>query len=155
MKGSDRVIATLNRLLAGELAARDQYFIHSRMYHDWGYHRLFQRIDHETEEETRHADLLIRRILFLEGRPEMTAHPPLRIGADVEEMLRNDLELEYEVVGALKEAIALAEGERDYRTRDMLAILLADTEEDHAFWLEQQLGLIAAIGLENYLQSQS
>lgn len=154
MQGNARVIEQLQKLLGGELAARDQYFIHSRMYDDWGLTKLYERINHEMEEETEHADALIRRILFLEGTPDLASQDPLRIGATVPDMLRNDLEVEYEVSAALKAAIAVCEAEQDYQTREILEVLLRDTEEDHAYWLEKQLGLIDTIGLENYLQSQ-
>jgi len=154
MKGSGKVIEQLQKLLRGELAARDQYFTHSRMYADWGLSKLFERIDHEMQEETQHADALIKRILFLEGTPDLSEQDGLRIGADVPAMLRNDLTVEYEVVAALKAAIAVCEAEQDYQTREILGVMLADTEEDHAYWLEQQLGLIDKVGLQNYLQSQ-
>ncbi|MCB1874559.1 MAG: bacterioferritin [Chromatiales bacterium] len=154
MKGKKKVIAQLQKLLKGELAARDQYFTHSRMYDDWGLTKLYERINHEMEEETQHADALIRRILFLEGTPDLSEQDGLRIGSDVPSMLQNDLDVEYEVVSALKEAIAVCEQEQDYQTREILEKLLEDTEEDHAYWLEKQLGLIQKIGLKNYLQSQ-
>lgn len=154
MKGSPKVIAELQKLLAGELASIDQYFIHSRMYEDWGYTKLFERIDHETEEEKEHADKLIKRMLFLEATPDMTQRDGLRIGTDVPSMLKNDLQVEYEVAAALKASIAICEAERDYQTREILEVLLRDTEEDHAYWLEQQIGLIDSMGLQNYLQSQ-
>ena len=153
MKGHKEIIAELNRLLAGELAARDQYFIHSRMYENWGYQRLFERIGHEMHDETEHADWLIRRILFLEGTPQMTP-AALKIGRDVPEMLKNDLAVEHQVVADLKAVIARCEALGDYVTREGLEKMLDDTEEDHAHWLEQQLGLIGMVGLQNYLQSQ-
>jgi len=149
-----KVIGQLQKLLRGELATRDQYFTHSRMYDDWGLTKLFERINHEMEDETQHADALIKRLLFLEVTPDLSEQDGLRIGTTVPEMLRNDLEVEYEVVGALKEAIAVCEAERDFQTREILGVMLADTEEDHAYWLEKQLGLIEKIGLQNYLQSQ-
>lgn len=154
MKANDKVIAQLQKLLAGELAAIDQYFIHSRMYEDWGLNKLYERIKHETEEEMEHADALIRRMLFLETSPDMTTRDGLNIGNDVPSMLKSDLELEYAVVNNLKQAIAVCETEKDYQTREILEKLLADTEEDHAYWLEKQLALIDSIGLQNYLQSQ-
>ncbi|MFD2232076.1 bacterioferritin [Alkalimarinus sediminis] len=153
MKGSSKVIDVLNDLLAGELTAMDQYFIHSRMYDDWGLSKLFERIGHEMEDETGHADAMIKRILFLEGTPNLTKREPLNIGSTVPEMLQSDLDLEYAVVKNLKAAIALCETEQDYETRAMLVKQLEDTEEDHAYWLEKQLGLIDKIGLQNYLQS--
>ena len=153
MKGNQKVVDTLNSLLAGELTAMDQYFIHSRMYEDWGLSKLYERIAHEMEDETGHADLMIKRILFLEGFPDMVKREPLNVGKTVPEMLKNDLELEYSVVKNLKAAIAICEEEKDYETRAMLVKQLEDTEEDHTHWLEQQLGLIDKIGIQNYLQA--
>ncbi|MES9895364.1 MAG: bacterioferritin [Candidatus Thiodiazotropha endolucinida] len=154
MKGNQKVIDQLQKLLRGELAARDQYFTHSRMYDDWGLNKLYERINHEMEDETQHADALIKRLLFLETTPDLSEQDGLRIGDDVPSMLKNDLDVEYEVIVALKEAIAVCETEKDYQSREILESMLADTEEDHAYWLEKQLGLIDKIGLENYLQSQ-
>lgn len=154
MQGDKEIIDNLNQLLAFELAAMDQYFIHSRMYHDWGFNKLFERIDHEFDDEKGHASALIERILFLEGTPDMTTRDGLKIGKEVPDMLESDLRVEYAVDAKLKEVMALCESKRDYVTRDMLQTLINDTEVDHAFWLEQQLGLIKKIGLENYLQSQ-
>ena len=154
MKGSKKVIAALNKLLAGELTAMDQYFIHSSMYEDWGLSKLHERIAHEFDDEKAHAAQLIQRILFLEGTPDMVTREPIKIGKDVKEMLSNDLQLEYDVTEALKEVIALCEKEQDYQTREILRQMLDDTEMDHAYWLEKQLGLIERIGLKNYLQSQ-
>jgi bacterioferritin len=154
MKGSNKVVEHLQRLLTSELAAIDQYFIHSRMYEDWGLQQLYERINHETEEEKQHADKLIRRMLFLEATPDLSKRDALHVGTDVPSMLQNDLQLEYDVAQALREAIACCEAEQDYQTRQILWELLADTEEDHAYWLERQLGLIDKIGVQNYLQSQ-
>lgn len=154
MKGNDKVLSCLNGLLHNELAAIDQYFTHSRMYQDWGLEKLFQRLDHEMQEEITHADALIQRILFLEGTPNLKDRRDLLIGRDVPEMIKNDLILEREVATALTAAIRLCEEEHDFQTREILEALLADTEEDHIYWLEQQLGLINKIGLPNYIQSQ-
>ena len=154
MKGKAQVLEQLYLLLRGELAARDQYFTHSRMYADWGLTKLYERINHEMADETQHAAALIERILFLEGIPDLSQQDGLNIGKTVPEMLRNDLEFEYKVIGDLKNAIAVCEQEQDYQTRDILLKILADTEEDHGYWLEKQLGLIEKIGLQNYLQSQ-
>ncbi|MFA7430050.1 MAG: bacterioferritin [Rhodospirillaceae bacterium] len=153
MKGSPKVLETLGKLLTAELTAADQYFAHSRMFADWGYHHLYERIAHEREEELEHADKIMRRILFLEGTPDVGARDTLTVGKDVPEMLRNDLAYELSVVTALRSAIMVCEGEQDFETRNMLRELLADTEEDHTHWLEQQLRLIDAMGLPNYLQS--
>ena len=154
MKGKDKVLNQLQKLLNGELAARDQYFAHSRMYQDWGLNKLYERINHEMEEETEHADALVERILFLEGEPDFSNQDQVNVGKDVPEMLSNDLEVEYSVVKALKKAIKICEEEQDYDSRAILVKLLDDTEMDHAWWLEKQLGLIEKIGLKNYLQSQ-
>lgn len=154
MRGNKKIIKILNTLLTGELSAADQYFVHSRMYQDWGLEKLYERIAHEAQEELQHADQLIQRILFLEGTPDVASRDSLRIGSDVPGMLANDLKLELEVVSALKKAIKTVEEEQDYQTREILEVLLKDTEEDHTYWLEKQLGLIDKIGLQNFLQAQ-
>ena len=154
MQGKQQIIDALNTLLANELSAMDQYFIHSRMYKDWGLHKLFERIDHEVEDEKGHASLIIERILFLEGTPDMVTRDGLQIGSDVPSMLQNDLNVEYAVGALLKKTIALCEQQQDYVTRTMLQTLLDDTENDHAHWLEQQLRQIKMLGLQNYLQAQ-
>lgn len=153
MRGSDKVILILNKLLTGELSAADQYFVHSRMLENWGYNVLHQRLEHERMEELEHAGRLINRILFLEGVPDVQSREALNIGSTVEKILANDLAYELVVVANLKEAIALCEAERDYDTRRILVDLLQETEEDHVHWLEKQNGLLAKLGLNNYLQS--
>ncbi|MEN9464427.1 MAG: bacterioferritin [Pseudomonadota bacterium] len=154
MKGNVEVIAKLNELLAGELSGIDQYFIHSRMYQDWGLNKLYERIDHESNDEKAHAAKLIERILFLGGTPDVVKRTPIQIGNDVPSMLKSDLELEYVVIKNVREAMALCEKYQDYQSRDMLQVLLDDSENDHCHWLEKQLGLIEKIGLANYLQAQ-
>jgi bacterioferritin len=154
MKGNPQVIAHLNTLLTGELSAADQYFTHSRMYENWGFNKLYERIAHEVQDELSHADALVKRILFLEGTPDLAKRDPLNIGQTVPEMLKNDLDYELKVVQDLRAVIAFCESVQDYVTRDILLPLLDDTEHDHAHWLEKQLGLIECIGLQNYLQSQ-
>ena len=151
MNGDTQVIDYLNKLLAGELMARDQYFIHSRMYREWGYNKLFEHLDHEMAEETQHADALITRILMLGGKPDMQPEP-LNVGTSVETMLQSDLNVELSVRDALKQGMVLCEKACDFVSRDLLLAQLKDTEEDHAHWLEQQLRLIDAMGLPNYLQ---
>lgn len=153
MQGSKKVIDELNHLLRGDLTASDQYFIHSRMYENWGFRKLYERLEHEREEELVHASRLIRRILFLGGVPNVASRDPLKIGLNVPEMLQNDLDFELGVVKDLRKAIVLCEGEQDFETRRILVELLNETEEDHAHWLEVQLSLISKIGLQNYLQS--
>ena len=154
MKGSAKVIAELNGLLAWELGAMDQYFIHAEMYADWGLGKLHERIAHEFEDEKGHAKALIERMLFLEGTPDMVTRPPIQVGKDVPEMLQNDLNVELAVDKALKDAIEVCEAEQDFVSREVLEKLLEDTEVDHTWWLEKQLGLIEKVGLPNYLQSQ-
>lgn len=153
MQGNPQVIEYFKELLRGELAARDQYFVHSRTYEDLGLLKIYERLNHEMQEETQHADDLLRRILFLGGRPDMrpTAFTP---GLTVPDMLQTDLDTEYEVRAALQKGMALCESVGDYVSRDLLLAQLIDTEEDHAYWLEKQLGLIDKVGLPNYLQSQ-
>lgn len=155
MKGNQNVIDALNGLLTHELSAADQYFIHSRMYHDWGMDELYERLKHEQEEELQHASMLVERILFLEGTPNVAARAALKIGTDVPSMLQNDLDYELAVGLELKKVIALCETEQDYVSRQILIQLLDDTEVDHTYWLEKQLGLIDKMGLKNYVQSKS
>lgn len=154
MKGSKKIVDRLNELLSGELTAADQYFTHSRMYEDWGLGVLSERIKHESEEELEHADTLIKRILFLDGTPDLSVRAGLKIGSTVAEMMANDLELEISVAGELKDAIQLAEAEKDFVTREILEDMLKTTEEDHMYWLETQLELIEKIGIQNYMQSK-
>lgn len=154
MQSKPAIIDALNNLLSYELAAMDQYFIHAQMYEDWGYMKLFERINHEFDDEKGHATKLIQRMLFLEGQPDMITRTGFKIGTTVPDMLASDLRVEYAVAEQLRITIALCEKERDYVTRDMLLVLLDDTEMDHAHWLEQQLGQIKSLGLEIYLQSQ-
>ena len=133
MKGNNNIINALNGLLAYELAAMDQYFIHSEMYADWGLNKLYERIAHEFDDEKGHAKRLIARILFLEGKPDMVTREGLNIGADVPSMLQSDLDVEIAVAKELKNTIKLCEDEKDYVTRQMLVELLDDTEVDHAY----------------------
>ena len=154
MKGDKKIIEILNELLAGELTAVDQYLAHGEMYANMGFQRLAEKALHESEHERQHARALIQRILFLEGAPNLAKREALRIGAEVSEMLKADLSVEYKVVGDLKRAIAACEKAQDYVSRDMLAIQLEDTEMDHAYYLEKQLRLIEQVGVQNYKQSQ-
>ncbi|TQV85831.1 bacterioferritin [Aliikangiella coralliicola] len=154
MQGNQKVIEQLQKLLESELSAFDQYFIHARMYGDWDLSKLEERISHEAEEEREHAQLLIDRMLFLEAKPDLSKRTGLNIGSTVPEMLKSDLDYELKVAEMLRDAINVCEQEQDYQSRQILLKLLADTEEDHMYWLEQQLGLIDKMGLENYIQSQ-
>lgn len=154
MKGSSEIIDCLNGLLTKELTAIDQYFVQARMLEDWGFTKLHERIGHEADDERGHADRIVKRILFLEGQPDVASRAALAIGSTPREMLANDLDYELEVARTLNEAIALCRKHGDNGTREMLEELLRDTEEDHIFWLEQQLSLIEKIGLEQYLSEQ-
>lgn len=154
MKGNQKVIGCLNSLLANELGSIDQYFTHSRMYEDWGLQKLFEQLDHELGEENEHADMLTKRIIFLEGTADLTFRTKCNIGSDVKSMLANDLALEMKCVSDLRAGIKLCEDEQDYDSRRILEKLLFDTESDHVFWLEKQLWLINNMGIGNYIQSQ-
>ena len=154
MKGNKKIIEILNELLTGELSASDQYLIHGEMASDLGMSQLAAHMLHESEHEHLHAKLIIQRILFLEGTPNVAKRDALNIGKNVKQMLENDLALEYQVVKNLKSAIEACEKAEDFVTRDMLVQQLEDTEMDHAYWLEKQLKLINLVGLENYQQSQ-
>lgn len=154
MKGDKKIIDILNDLLAGELTAIDQYLIHGEMYADMGFQHLADKAIHESDHERVHARALIQRILFLEGKPDLSQRDGLKIGKTVPDMLKSDLNVEYKVVGELKKAIAACEKAQDYVSRDMLVIQLEDTEMDHAYYLEKQLRLIELVGLQNFQQSQ-
>ena len=154
MKGDKEILKNLQNLLNYELAARDQYLAHSRKYQDWGLTKLHAQMDHEMQEEQQHIDAIMNRMLFLEGDPDFTQRENPVVGDDVETMLRNDLEAEVDVAQLLRVTMQMCEQKNDYDTRDILQVLLHDTEMDHIYWLEQQLGLIEKIGLPNYLQNQ-
>ena len=154
MKGDPKVIELLNEALKNELTAINQYWMHYRLLDHWGVHRLAEFERHESIDEMKHADELAERILFLDGLPNFQMLGRLRIGQTVEEMLRADLELEVEAVEQLKGAIAHCETVRDFTSRDLFARILSN-EEDHVDHLEQQFQLIAAIGIQNYIQLQS
>ena len=153
MKVQESIIDYLNQILACELSAIDQYFIHSRMYDDWGYQKLFERNNHEVSDEQEHAHLIISRILYLGGIPDIGTRIPLKIGKTVPEMLQGDLDIELEVASLLRQAIEHCEAKLDFGTSEILIKLLKDTEEDHTLWLEQQLGQIKTLGLDVYLMT--
>ena len=154
MKGDDQVIQNLNETLKNELTATNQYWLHYRMLDNWGVKRLAEFERHESIDEMKHADRLAERILFLEGLPNFQMLGRLRVGENVEEILKADLELEREAAEQLRGAIAHAESVRDYVSRDLLSEIL-DNEEEHIDTLEQQFDMIEQMGLQNYIQLQS
>lgn len=152
MKGDAKVIQYLNKVLGNELIAINQYFLHSRMYKDWGLKELAEHEYEESIDEMKHADKLTERILFLEGLPNLQDLGKLLVGENTEEMLKCDLKLELKAIPDLREAIAYCESVQDYISRELFEDIL-ESEEEHVDWLETQLSLIDKVGIQNYLQS--
>jgi len=154
MNGKQIVIDNLNKQLTLELTSMDQYLAHAEIYEDWGIKKLHEKLTHEHEEELGHAKRLMERIIFLEGKADTVSREPVNVGDNVLDMLKNDLAAEYIVAESLRKIIGICEKEQDYVSRDILVELLDDTEMDHIYWIEQHLGLIDKIGIQNYLQAQ-
>ena len=152
MKSDATVLKHLNKALGNELIAINQYFLHSRMFQDWGLSKLAEKEYEESIDEMKHADLLIQRILFLEGLPNLQSLGKILIGENTREMLECDLQLEMIACPDLRAGIAYCESVQDFATRDLLNLILV-SEEEHVDWLESQLGLIDRVGIENYQQS--
>ncbi|MEW6051869.1 MAG: bacterioferritin [Candidatus Zixiibacteriota bacterium] len=153
MKGNDKLIATLNGLLAEELTAINQYMVHSEMCDNWGYGKLHEKIEKRAIQEMHHAEKLIARILFLEGAPEVSKLNKIQIGQDVEAQLKNDLKGEHTASKLYNKAVKQATEAADNATRELLESILKD-EEEHVDWLEAQLDQIKQVGIENYLAQQ-
>ena len=154
MKGDEKVIEYLNKALKNELTAINQYFLHSRMFKDWGISQLAEKEYKESIEEMEHADWLIDRILFLEGLPNLQDLGKLRIGEDTKEILECDLALEHDAIPLLREAMKYCEDNQDFVSRDLFGKILT-SEEEHVDWLETQLGLIDKMGIEHYIHMNS
>ena len=153
MKGQQEILEALNKVLTNELTAINQYFLHARMLQDWGLAKIGELEYKAAIDEMKHADDLIKRILFLEGLPNMQKLGALRIGQNMEEILQSDLQLEMEAIPVLRESIECSEKLQDYVSRDLFSSVL-DSEEEHVDWLETQLGLVQKMGVERYMQSQ-
>jgi bacterioferritin len=153
MKGTAEVIDTLNALLAEELTAINQYFLHAEMCGDWGYEKLHTAIELRSKQEMKHAERLIERILFLEGKPIVSQLNKITVGESVEKQLKNDLGAEQDAVKMYNDAVALAAQQGDNGTKMLVESILTD-EEEHLDWLEEQLDQIEQMGIQNYLNNQ-
>lgn len=153
MKGSKLIIDALNSVLTKELTAINQYFLHARMLQNWGLEKIGKLEYDASIDEMKHADMVIKRILFLEGLPNLQKLDKLKIGQDVSEIIDADLQVEYAAVPNLKKCIQVAEKESDYASRDLFLSILK-SEEHHIDWLETQRDLIKKLGIQNYMQSQ-
>lgn len=153
MKGDTNVIDLLNQILKAELTAINQYFLHAEMCENWGYYRLAKLIKKESIEEMVHAEKCMERILYLDGTPNMSDYFKINIGQNVEQQLRNDLQLEYDAVKRLNDGVRICMEAGDNGSKDLVESILRD-EEEHVDWLEAQLHAIQEMGIQNYLSQQ-
>jgi len=153
MKGNEEVLNLLNQLLTNELTSINQYFIHAKMCQNWGYERLAKKVREESIDEMKHAELVISRILFLEGVPNLQRYHKLHVGETVKEQLEVDLQLEYAAIAFLNQGIEASRKASDNASEDMMTKILV-SEEEHTDWLETQLELIRQVGEQNYLAQQ-
>jgi bacterioferritin len=153
MKGNAEVIEILGDVLSAELTAINQYFIHAKMNQNWGYIKLATYMRQESIGEMKHADVVIERILYLDGIPDLQRYMKIKVGSNIEEMLKNDLDVEYSAVERLNRGIEIATRVKDNGTRDLLEKILI-SEEEHIDWLEAQLNIIKDVGVQNYLSQQ-
>ncbi len=153
MKGNEEVLNLLNQLLTNELTAINQYFIHAKMCRNWGYNRLAKKVREESIDEMKHAELVIDRILFLDGVPNLQRYHKLHVGETVKEQLEADLQLEYAAIAFLNQGVEACRKAGDNATEDLMTKILV-SEEEHTDWLETQLELVRQVGEQNYLSQQ-
>jgi bacterioferritin len=153
MKADEKVVELLNELLTNELTAINQYFIHAKMCENWGYERLAHKLRDESIEEMKHADIVISRILFLEGVPNLQRYHKLRVGETVKEQLESDLQVEYSAIAFLNQGVVAARNANDTASEELFRNILV-SEEEHTDWIETQLELIRQVGEQNYLTQQ-
>jgi bacterioferritin len=153
MKGNEEVINLLNQLLTNELTAINQYFIHAKMCANWGYERLAHKVREESIDEMKHAELVIERILFLEGVPNLQRYHKLKVGETVKEQLESDLQVEYAAIAFLNQGVEASRKANDNASEDLFTKILV-SEEEHTDWIETQLELIRQVGEQNYLAQQ-
>ncbi|PJZ24477.1 bacterioferritin [Leptospira hartskeerlii] len=153
MKGNQEVLEILAEVLSAELTAINQYFIHAKLNKNWGYEKLASYMKKESIEEMNHADQVIERILFLDGVPDLQRYMKINVGKDIENILKNDLDVEYNAVERLNRGIEISTKNKDNGTRELLEKILV-SEEEHIDWLEAQLEIIKTIGVQNYLAQQ-
>jgi bacterioferritin len=153
MKGDEKVLELLNELLTNELTAINQYFIHAKMCENWGYERLAHKLRDESIDEMKHADIVISRILFLEGIPNLQRYHKLRVGETVKEQLESDLQVEYSAIAFLNQGVIAARNANDTASEELFRNILV-SEEEHTDWIETQLELIRQVGEQNYLTQQ-